>query len=112
MEEQNGEVVEEDEERLLQKRVKRAPRKLRNTASAPHHSPSYTKPVGHSIIRAQIHAGGSRSPARSTKSTAAIGARLYAASTKTVELLDKQDKMTKVAEHKRVVKHPAPFRWI
>ena len=109
MEDQNGEVLEEHEERLLQKRVKRAPRKLRNTASAPHHSPSYTKPVGHSVIKAQIH-GGSRSPTRTAKSTAAIGARLYAASTKTVELPDKQDKMTKLAEHVRVVKHPAPFR--
>lgn len=109
VEEQNGEVLEE-EEKLLQRRVKRSPRKLRSTTSAPHHVSSFTKPVGYSVVRAQIYAGGSKSPARSTKSTAAIGARLYATSTKNFEQPEKKDKQNKVAEHLRVVKHPAPFR--
>ena len=109
IEEQNGEIVEDDE-KLLQKRVKRAPRKLRTTTSAPQNVASYTKPVGHSVVRSQIYAGGHKSPTRTTKSTAAIGARLYAASTKPVELPEKKEKHNKVAEHLKVVKHPAPFR--
>ena len=109
-EEQNGEVLEE-EEKLLQKRVKRAPRKLRAASSAPQNIHTYTKPVGHSIVRAQILAS-SKSPSRGTKSTGAVGARLYATSTKTFELPEKAEKPPKVAEHMKVVKHPAPFRWL
>ena len=95
---------------MLQKRVKRAPRKLRAASSAPQYVNSYTKPVGHSIVRSQMFGGGSKSLQRGTKSTAAIGARLYATSTKTFELPEKKEKPPKVAEHLKVVKHPAPFR--
>lgn len=104
--EQNGDVGIE-EEKLLEKRVKRAPRKLRSTQSNPI-SFNYHKPSGTSVVRAQIHSPpkvGTR-----TKSTPLLQ-RIHASKLRPLaEPLEKKEKQLKIAEHVKVVKHPAPFR--
>ena len=96
-----------DDEKLLDKRVKRPPRKLRSTGQMPP-LVAYSKPSATSIVRSQIYST-PKVPQRAAKSTGAIGARL----SKPRPLADpslKKEKGPKMAEHVKVVKHPAPFR--
>lgn len=111
-----GQVPEEkepEEEKLLERRVKRAPRKLRQTQSYPVNFMPYTKPSATSIVRSQILSGTPKSATRATKSNPAFGIRAHAARLRPLAApVEKREKPIKVAEHVKVVKHPAPFRWI
>lgn len=106
---ENGiEEKEPEEEKLLEKRVKRSPRRIRPT----HSFQTYTKPVGTSIVRSQILAGSPKSVSRATKSTPAVNIRSHLISRfrPLAAPQEKKEKPVKVAEHVKVVKHPAPFR--
>ncbi|KAL4229770.1 hypothetical protein ACF0H5_010161 [Mactra antiquata] len=99
--------VEVEEEKLLEKRVKRAPRKLRTTQSNTIGF-NYHKPSGTSVVKAQINSH-TKVGAR-TKSTPILN-KIHASKLRPLaEPLEKKEKTPKVAEHVKVVKHPAPFR--
>lgn len=101
-----GEVVSE---KLLEKRVKRAPRKLHPTQSYPANF-SYSKPSASSIVRAQINSS-PKVGHRATKSTASVGTKSKVPRIRPLaEPTEKKEKQVRVSEHVKVVKHPAPFR--
>ena len=109
---QNGDVEheEKEEEKLLEKRVKRAPRKLRSPANVPKSLPAYTKPSATSIVRSQIYSS-PKSIHRATKSTPTIGVKTSALRVRPLaEPTERKEKKPIVSEHVKVVKHPAPFR--
>ncbi|XP_045204009.2 putative methyltransferase NSUN7 isoform X2 [Mercenaria mercenaria] len=105
----NDKVEEEaDDEKLLDKRVKRAARKLRPTQSYPADF-GYTKPSATSIVKAHINSS-PKIGHRATKSTAAIGAKSRVPKLRPLtEPVEKKEKPLKISEHVKVVKHPAPF---
>ncbi|XP_060576770.1 putative methyltransferase NSUN7 isoform X2 [Ruditapes philippinarum] len=105
----NGDAEEGDDEKLLERRVKRSPRKLRPTQSYPADF-NYSKPSAVSIVKAQINSANPIQGHRATKSSAAIGARPRVPRLRPLaEPIEKKDKPLKVSEHVKVVKHPAPF---
>lgn len=105
----NGEAeVKPEEEKLLEKRVKRAPRRLRATQSQPTDF-HYTKPSATSVIRAEINAS-AKGVHRATKSSGAVSRTRVPRLRILTEPAEKKEKPIKVAEHMKVVKHPAPFR--
>lgn len=111
--EPNGvpEEKEPEEEKLLEKRVKRSPRKLRSTKSYPANFQPYTKPSATSIVRSQILSGSLKSANRATKSSPAVNVKSHLPRFRPLAApTEKKEKPNKVAEHVRVVKHPAPFR--
>jgi hypothetical protein len=100
----NGEVeTEPEDEKLLEKRVKHSPRKLRTTQSHPGNF-NYSRTSAISVVRTRIHGG------RAAKSTASISISHVPRLRPLTEPLEKKEKPVKVAEHVKVVKHPAPFR--
>ncbi|WAQ99050.1 NSUN7-like protein, partial [Mya arenaria] len=98
-----------EDDKLLERRVKRAPRKLRQANSFPLNLPHYNKPSASSIVRSQIYAK-PKGVQRATRSTPAINHKGHIQRVK--ELANPHEKKEKnpvVAEHVKVVKHPAPF---
>ncbi|XP_052276864.1 putative methyltransferase NSUN7 isoform X1 [Dreissena polymorpha] len=94
-----------DDDKLLERRVKHAPRKLR-TAN------SFSTNFNHaaSIVKSQIYTK-PKTPHRHTKSLPTLTAKSHIQRVKELaDPLDKKEKPLKVAEHVKVVKHPAPFR--
>ncbi|KAJ8297395.1 hypothetical protein KUTeg_023926 [Tegillarca granosa] len=120
----NGEVSEtalvnghaESDAKLLNKRTRKAPRKipLRSAVSAQHSTsvPAYSKPHASSPIHNYIHSPASKTSRAKQPNTAKSSfARLYQSRTKSQEdHFRNDDKPKHVAEHLKVVKHPAPFR--
>lgn len=99
------EVESGDDDKLLERRVKRPPRKLRtaNSFSTNHHHNT-------SIVKSQIDAK-PKMIHRATKSSPTLTAKSHIQRVKELaDPLDKKEKPLKVAEHVKVVKHPAPFR--
>lgn len=89
-------------EKLLNRRSRRSDQRLppRSAVSAPHAS----SPI-HSYIHSPLPGRRAARP-----NGIAVGARLYRDASKRDPAV-KKEKLT-VAEHLKVVKHPAPFRWI
>jgi len=108
----SSEEKESEEDKLLEKRHKRAPRKLHQSQSHPVTFQPYTKPSATSIIRSQILSGGVyKSPSRATKSNPSVGIKAHASRLRPLaQPNEKKEKPKMVAEHIKVVRHPAPFR--
>lgn len=121
----NGEATEgltnghsDIDSKLLHKRSRKMQRRVqvRGTVSAPQYNklPSYSKPHAsspiHSYITSPTKQRTASMPHNTTRSAISIGSRLYHATTKNSgSELAKRSKPI-VAEHVKVVKHPAPFR--
>jgi len=109
--EQNGDITAADmeDEKLLEKRVKRSPRKLRPSGSAGINFPTYTKPTGTSVVRSQIYS--KPNIQRGSKSLAAMKSKPSQSRTKALSTPPSKKEIKPImAEHVKVVKHPAPFR--
>ncbi|XP_060075252.1 putative methyltransferase NSUN7 [Ylistrum balloti] len=121
----NGEVTEgltngDIDSKLLHKRSRKMQRRVqvRGTVSAPQYNKlsSYSKPHATSPIHSYITSTSSAKqrstsiPHTTTRSAISIGSRLYHATTKNSGSESVKRNKPIVAEHVKVVKHPAPFR--
>ncbi|KAK3600044.1 hypothetical protein CHS0354_012731 [Potamilus streckersoni] len=102
----NGDASEsQSEKKLLLKRSRKSPRKIHSLVPP---IPSYHKPAGTSVVKAQISSGSHKQLDHEAKSMPTL--ITSKPRFKILASVPKVDKKVRVAEHEKVVKHPSPFR--
>ncbi|KAL3880122.1 hypothetical protein ACJMK2_032391 [Sinanodonta woodiana] len=102
----NGDASEsQSDKKLLRKRSRKSPRRIHSLVPP---IPSYHKPTGTSVVKAQISSDSHKQLDHEAKSVPTmITSRPRF---KILASVPKVDKKVRVAEHEKVVKHPLPFR--
>ena len=98
---------------LLRKRSRKMPHRLatRGASSAPNNSNAYSKPNATSPIRAYITTPTRGSAQNMSNNMSRLGRITNLATPKSSQDTRKEVKERYAAEHTKVIKHPAPFRW-